>query len=399
MQNKLYPNLVKALYQLLEDIIIKNRYADKALESTFKINKKWGSRDRHFIASNVYDIIRYRRLLNQLSGREDDPESLFVAWYWLKNGQLPDTFLSGNYDQTIFEERKKAAEKEPAIVHSFPDWMVEIMAKDHPQELDNLMAALNQEAEVAIRCNTLKCTVDQLIKQLSSEGITINPVYPPHGFVLESRANVFRTKAFQNGWFEVQDISSQIAGLFVLAQPGMQIIDACAGAGGKSLQLSAHMLGKGRLLSMDVEEWKLKELKKRAARAGAGNIETRHIEGSKTIKRLHQKADKLVLDVPCSGSGVIRRNPDTKWKITPERLQELIKVQQEILQKYSQMVKKEGELIYITCSIFDCENRGQIDQFLNSSPNFQFVEDKSLFPDTNNYDGFYMCRLKRSQTN
>ncbi len=131
----------------------------------------------------------------------------------------------------------------------------------------------------------------------------------------------------------------------------MRVIDACAGAGGKTLHLAAMMQGKGRLLAMDVEEWKLENLKQRARRAGAHNVETRVITSSKTVKRLKESSDRVLLDVPCSGLGVLKRNPDAKWRDTAERLPVLVALQEEILQRYSQMVKVGGLLVYATCSI------------------------------------------------
>ena len=155
------------------------------------------------------------------------------------------------------------------------------------------------------------------------------------------------------------------------------------------------MNNKGKLISMDVEGFKLEELKKRAKRAGVFNVETRLIEDSKTIKRLEQKADKVLLDVPCSGIGVIKRNPDAKWKLTLEVIERTKKLQQKILAEYSQMVKINGELVYSTCSILQSENKKQVDQFLSNNVNFEFVKDLSIMP-SQGFDGFYMALLKRT---
>jgi 16S rRNA (cytosine967-C5)-methyltransferase len=177
----------------------------------------------------------------------------------------------------------------------------------------------------------------------------------------------------------------------------MRVIDACAGAGGKTLHLAALMQNKGRILALDTEEWKLKELKKRARRADASNlIETRLIDSTKAIKRLAQSADRLLLDVPCSGLGVLRRNPDAKWKLSPEFLARMHTLQQELLASYSAMVKPGGILVYSTCSILPSENRAQIDRFLaGPGKGFEFLEDEALMPSAG-FDGFYMCRLRRT---
>jgi len=210
-----------------------------------------------------------------------------------------------------------------------------------------------------------------------------------------SDAALFRTKAFADGWFEQQDAGSQQVAAALEVSPGMRVIDACAGAGGKTLHLAAMMEGKGRLLAMDVEEWKLENLKQRARRAGAHNVETRVITSSKTVKRLKESADRVLLDVPCSGLGVLKRNPDAKWRDTAERLPVLVALQAEILQRYSQMVKVGGLLVYATCSILPEENRQQVDKFLAANENYRLRDDHTVSPAATGFDGFYMARIER----
>ena len=212
---------------------------------------------------------------------------------------------------------------------------------------------------------------------------------------VDQRINLFNSQIFKDGWVEVQDYASQQVGSFVNPVPGERIIDACAGGGGKALHLAALMGNKGRIIALDVEASKLENLKKRTRRASAQIVEARWIDNNKVIKRLEGQADKLLLDVPCSGSGVIRRNPDAKYRITPDYVKNLVTVQQEILQNYSRMVKPGGDLVYVTCSLFPIENEGQIQTFLHSNPSFKFVEDKHLWPSEFGYDGFYMAKLRR----
>src|SRR5690606_31146175 len=179
----------------------------------------------------------------------------------------------------------------------------------------------------------------------------------PDALILDERTNVFRNPAFKEGMFEVQDASSQLVAQALAVEPGMRVIDACAGAGGKSLHIASLMQNKGKVLSMDIEEWKLQQTKLRARRDGVSIIERKVIEGSKTIKRMKETADRLLLDVPCSGLGVLRRNPDTKWKLTEESIEKVRKTQQEILQSYPSMVKPGGQMVYATCSILPSENQ------------------------------------------
>ena len=175
----------------------------------------------------------------------------------------------------------------------------------------------------------------------------------------------------------------------------MRVVDACAGAGGKSLHLAALMKNKGTLISLDTEGWKLEELKKRARRNGVHIIETRAIESTKTIKRLHNSADRLLLDVPCSGIGVLRRNPDAKWKLAPEFLDNVRTIQAKILADYSKIIKIGGQLVYATCSILPSENELQVQKFLAENANFKFIAERKVSPAEDGFDGFYMARLER----
>ncbi|MCL4125146.1 UNVERIFIED_CONTAM: hypothetical protein GTU68_009202 [Idotea baltica] len=177
----------------------------------------------------------------------------------------------------------------------------------------------------------------------------------------------------------------------------MRVVDACAGAGGKTLHIASLMENKGQIIAMDIYANKLHELKRRAKRNGAHNIETRAIESTKTIKKLYDKADRVLIDSPCSGLGVLRRNPDAKWKLQPDFLDKIRKTQQEILQQYSRMVKVDGKLVYATCSVLPSENQNQVQEFLNSESgkNFTLVKDKKVSAHKSGFDGFYMALLER----
>jgi 16S rRNA (cytosine967-C5)-methyltransferase len=185
---------------------------------------------------------------------------------------------------------------------------------------------------------------------------------------------------------------------FLGAEPGMRVIDACAGAGGKTLHLSAMMENKGQLLALDIYPGKLKELRKRAKRAGAHNIETRLITSSKVIKRLSDTADRVLIDAPCTGLGVLRRNPDAKWKLQSDFVEKVRDTQLDLLTRYSQMLRRGGKLVYATCSILPSENQQQVDAFLKSKAGreFQLLKVSSLLPSREGFDGFYMALLERT---
>ncbi len=393
---KLYKNLVNSIAETLTDIFVKNRYADKALEKLFKQNPKWGSRDRRFVAEAVYDIVRNYRLYAELAQSPKNFWFITAVWLILKDIELPSWQEFLHVDPAFILKQKERLKTQVAVYQSYPDWLWQLGENELGKNVwETEAVAMNQQAEVVLRVNTLKTTVQKLKEEFANEKIeTIFIQNNTNALQLVKRENVFKNKYFAEGWFEVQDAGSQQIGEFVNPKPTDLVIDACAGAGGKSLQLAALMQNKGKIISMDVEAWKLEELKKRARRAGAFNIETRVIEDSKTVKRLESKADKILLDVPCSGLGVIKRNPDAKWKLNAETIERTKLLQQKIITEYSTMVKTGGSLIYSTCSILPSENKQQVDVFLKANLNFEFIKDTTILP-SQGYDGFYMCELKK----
>lgn len=393
---KLYKNLSLAVVEILQSIFEDNKYADKAIEKAFKANPRWGSRDRRFIAETTYDIVRWYRWLQEIaSAKKGDYWSLLAGWLIWKNIDLPDWDEFKNLNITAF---KQNLEKEYplAVKQSIPDWMNLAGEQEIGEHWEKELKSLNQEADVVLRVNTLKITKKELASRLEGEGVDTHAI---EGFrdavALRSRQNVFGTESFKEGLFEVQDAGSQLIAPFLQVEPGMRIVDACAGAGGKTLHLAALLQNKGRIIALDTEDWKLTELKKRARRAGATNIEIRVIDSSKTIKRLVHSADRLLLDVPCSGLGVLKRNPDAKWKLNEDYLEKVKEVQRKILSEYSVMVKPGGLIVYATCSILPSENEEQVRQFILNNPDgFELIGDRHAWP-SEGFDGFYMALIKK----
>jgi len=393
---KLYRNLSIAVVEALAAIFDDNRYADKVIEKIFKQNKKWGARDRKFIAESVYEIVRWLRLFQAASeSLHRDYWSLLGTWIIWKGLELPPYPEFDNLNYKKVSERLKASYA-PAIQQSIPNWLDDLGRKELKERWDHELPFLNEEASVVLRVNKLKTSLSDLRELLLENNIetSVDNRFED-ALILTKRSNVFASQSFKDGLFEVQDAGSQLIAPYTRAEAGMRVIDACAGAGGKSLHLSAMMQNRGKIIAMDTEEWKLDELKKRARRAGAMNIETRVIESSKSIKRLHESADRLLLDVPCSGLGVLRRNPDAKWKLSPEYIEKVKEVQQKILSDYSSMLKKGGLMVYSTCSILPSENTDQVHQFIsNHSDLFKLIEEKSVWP-SEGFDGFYMAVIEK----
>lgn len=387
--------LLQAIVNALSVIFNENKYADKVIEKTLKENAKFGGRDRRFVAETTYDMVRNYRLLAQLAGTESGFWEMLGVYFILKHMPMPDERDFKNLNEKKVLDAYKAL-KDEKILQAYPDWLWELGESELGKEVwEKEAKALNEQAEVVLRVNTLKTKKQILLKFLTEQEIEVEPLEDHEdALVLLTRQNLFQNELFKLGLFELQDAGSQQISEFLQVEPGMRVIDACAGGGGKSLHIAALMQNKGRIISMDVTQWKLDELKKRARRAGAGNIEARLIEGSKTIKRLESTADRLLLDVPCSGMGVIKRNPDAKWKLNPEFIARTKELQQKILGEYSGMIKPGGMLVYSTCSILPSENKNQVDTFLAGNKNFEFIKDKTIFP-SQGFDGFYMALLKR----
>lgn len=397
--NKLHRILIIGLQQALFQAFFEDKYADKVIEKVLKANKKWGSKDRAFVAESFYDIIRWKRKLAFYMQEDIKPANLYklIVTYLLYNGYELPTFEEFN---GINFKKVQAGFKykidNPAIEHSVPDWLYEKVKTYYPDEVDEIFEALNEPAEVYLRVNTLKTTAEELIKKLSVDNVQALHVEGfDNALVLKERKNLFRTQAFEDGWFEVQDLSSQMVAEALNPKPGSRVFDVCAGAGGKTLHLASLMQNKGQIIALDLYEWKLQELKRRARRAGAHNIETRPIV-AKTIKRLKDSADYLLIDAPCTGLGVLKRNPDSKWKLDEAFIERIKKEQAEILQSHSRTLREGGRMVYATCSILPEENQMQVATFLSNNPDFKLVKEDVLLPHINGNDGFFIAVLEKN---
>jgi 16S rRNA (cytosine967-C5)-methyltransferase len=400
---KFHLNLLNAVCLSISHIFDDNKYADKVLERVLKSNNRWGARDRAFIAENTYDMVRYWRLIRTVAELEthelnqQNLYTLFGTWQILKGAPIPNWEEFKNVDVKKIEHNYKILKTQRKIVHSVPDWLDDLAIKELGKQWNQEVEALNLTAPVVIRVNNLKTNKADLAKSLKEKEIVTEIVQGcKDALILKERQNLFITEEFKNGLFEVQDASSQLVAEMMQLEPGMKVVDACAGAGGKSMHIASIMQNKGRIISLDTEQWKLDELKKRGRRAGVCNIETRLIEGTKTIKKLHDFADRVLLDVPCSGLGVIKRNPDAKWKLSIEFIEKVKQQQKEILENYSKIVKPGGKMVYATCSILPSENFLQVETFLKNHPEFTLEEEKRLYPSQTGFDGFYMARLVKA---
>lgn len=381
-------------------------YADKVVALALKKDKRWGSKDRKFVAETIYEIVRWKRLYAEIAEvkepfTRDNVWRLFAVWAVLRGITLPDWKYFENTPVRRIKGKFDELSKIRKFKESIPDWMDEIGIQELGEEKwSKEISAQNQQAEVILRVNTLKTTKEKLRAILMDDNIETEFLKEyPDALILKERANVFMTQAFKDGLFEVQDASSQLVAYYLDVEPGMRVVDTCAGAGGKTLHLASLMQNKGQLIAMDIYESKLKQLKTRAKRNGVHNVEFRVIDSTKVIKKLHEKADRVLIDAPCSGLGVLKRNPDSKWKLQPEFIDNIKKVQSEVLENYSKIVKPGGKLVYATCSVLPSENQEQIKHFLNteSGKNFNFVKEHKVLAHESGFDGFYMALLERKK--
>jgi 16S rRNA (cytosine967-C5)-methyltransferase len=402
---KLYPNLVKAITEALEEIFTNGAYADITVEQTLKKDARWGARDRKFIAGNIYDIVRWYRLYQScLIDKQQSLHlyySIFAVAHIIKGFELPPWEEFASIDASAIKEAYQKSIKIRKLKASIPDWLDDMgLQQFGEKEWEKEIDALNQEAEVYIRANSLKTTTSKLQTDLTKENVETEIVqdvlfqHQEKPIKITKRQRLQQLESYKNGLFEIQDAASQLVAPFLQLKAGMKVIDACAGAGGKALHITSLMQNKGSILAMDLEGKKLEELERRAHRAGVRIINT-SIVTKEIILKNKDSADRLLLDVPCSGLGVLKRNPDAKWKLTPTFMDEIQKTQASILNDYSIMLKPGGLMVYATCSILPVENQLQVQHFLEKNPGkYELINEQRIMP-SQGYDGFYMACIKR----
>lgn len=393
-------HILNTLSQALVEVFEKGKHADRMIDKYMRVNKNWTGGDRSFFAEAVYGIVRHKRNLEFIAESEE-LWPVIAAYLTTKNLKPVIRPEFKNIDTAKIQSRRKA-QKPAAVEHSFPDWLFELGQNEFAAQWPAIMQGLNKEPEIFLRANTLKTSAEKLIQNLNSEKISAakikGPVSLPDGVHVPERGNIFATRAFKNGEFEMQDAGSQSIAPLLQVEPGQHVVDACAGSGGKSLHLAALMQNKGKIVAMDVHDFKLQDLKQRASRAGAAIVETKLVDSPKTIQRLENSFDRVLIDSPCSGLGVLRRNPDTKWKLSLEQINSVCDLQRDILSRYSGMCRPGGKMVYATCSILKRENEEQIKWFLNSTAgkSWELLSEHRIWPHINGFDGFYAAVLAKS---
>ncbi len=398
-------SLIGHAVELLKLIDGSKQPADKIVSNFFHDRRYLGSKDRRWISETLFGMIRNRRYIEALleqyliehpfhvdldaSQRRHLP--LYAAYATTRPDANPAEISSAlwktsfpaielsSFVESIRQHQSLEFLGDDPIIrlgvkHSFQDWMVQEWLEQFDGECENLLQVLNRPANITLRVNTRKASLEDCQIRLESNGIGTTPArLAPAGLVASKRFNAQTTTAFTDGWFEMQDEGSQIVSLLAHPAPGNVVIDACAGTGGKSLHLAELMNDQGELIAIDVDAGRLRELERRAARAGIHCVKP-VLAGDVQAENFFSKADLVLVDAPCSGVGTIRRNPAFKWSVTEDLVDHYAGMQSAILGDNSRYVKPGGRLVYVTCSLLRKENEEVVDKFLAGHPEFQPVE-------------------------
>ena len=392
--------------------------ADAALSMFFRAHPMIGQRDRSTIAESVFAALRRRRLLERVARTHDWRPLVLATWSTLLGANLReiDPWLRGDEAVWLAEVKREAKGPQPFEVEcDLPDWVIERLRPrfDDPALLE-LARGLLAAAPLDLRANLMKSTREVVITRLGRDGLraTATP-YSPEGVRLEEKPAINRHPLFLDGSIEIQDEGSQLLCHLVAPKRGEMVVDFCAGAGGKTLALGALMRSTGRLYAFDISPGRIAKLKPRLARSGLSNVHPQRIERTNDarVKRLADKIDRVLVDAPCSGLGTLRRNPDMKWRQTPEDVSELVEKQKGILSGAARLVKPGGRLVYATCSILREENQEVVEDFLGNNVQFalrpageilkrerialEMGEYFELWPHRHGTDGFFAAVMER----
>ena len=418
MKARFTPALFAHAEAVLGQLLRFEHPADAVVSRYFREHRQLGHADRAFVAETVFAVLRRRRSLDARCGepvtlRRLLLAALSIARGWSQRELAP--VLKGNEEEWLAGVKASREEElPPAVRCDVPDWLYARLEAQYGGDESLLLArAMNQSAPLDLRVNTLKNELDGVLKQLAADGIAADPApLSPIGIRLRDKPALAKNPLFLDGAFEVQDEGSQLLGYLVEPKRGEMVVDFCAGAGGKTLLLGAMMKNTGRLYAFDVSDKRLTNLKPRLARSGLSNVHPGRIEHERDmkVKRLAGKADRVLVDAPCSGLGTLRRNPDLKWRQDEKSVAELNAKQASILEAAATLVKPGGRLVYATCSLLREENEAIVEAFLTKHEGFALVPASSvlarhgialegdmlrLLPHRHNTDGFFAAVLER----
>jgi 16S rRNA (cytosine967-C5)-methyltransferase len=381
---------LKAVLELLETVLNEQnkKPADDIFVEYCRGRRYIGSKDRQFIAQYFFDILRYFNGIQKALADQFTLINAILLYWFFKNESFKGLHEEHQYGLVLPKENVlRYLEAANAVLKenlcTVPQWTEKYFKQLGPNYKLHI-EALHKEASFDIRINPLLTTRDEVLKILKSEGIgACKTKLSFVGLRLEERVALQGLDIWKKGFIEIQDEGAQVVSVLCDAQPGDSVLDYCAGAGGKTLLLSSLMANKGKIVATDLHSWRLDHAKKRLKRAQAFNVQIKPLDEKKWWKRHEGTFDRVLIDVPCSGSGTWRRNPDMKRRFTQTDLDELVIVQQNILNIAKKYVQPKGFLIYATCSLWGVENQQQIAQFLTENIDFSLVDIQAIFEKNN----------------
>lgn len=412
------PGLVKAATAAVDLVLPLVHPADAVLREFFGSHRELGSHDRAFVAESVFAVLRHKRLLEHLVPQSTPRKLVLAALVKLQGhslSQLEPVLKDEDRDWTAALKAANVESLPPAVRLSLPDWVYDrLVAGGSEQEALEFGRAMLKPAPLDLRVNTVLADRESVLKELQAAGFEAKPTpYSPAGIRLSGKPAINRHPLFTGGAIEVQDEGSQLLAYLLAPKRREMVVDFCAGAGGKTLALGALMQSQGRLYAFDISEKRLNNLKPRLKRSGLSNVHPQLIQSENDIriKRLGGKVDRVLVDAPCSGLGTLRRNPDLKWRQSPQSVTELAAKQAAILRSSATLLKPGGRLVFATCSILAEENDAVVEDFLASRPDFHLLDcqqvlDESrialqsgrflqLRPQTHGTDGFFAAVMER----
>lgn len=413
--------------------------ADRALESVLRRRRPLWASERRAVAERVYALVRRQALVEHALDRgigaafgrvpRTTADALRFAALAVLDGADPEaTRRAFGFSAELAAGLSAAAridtllaalpaDERVALRASVPAWIARaVSAEVGEAELEAALAALNARAPLCARANALKTDRGRLAAALAAEGVSSRPTrFAQDGLILDDRRNAFSLPAFKAGWFEIQDEGSQIVAEMVGARPGERVVDACAGAGGKTLALAAAMANRGEVVAIDVDVVRLEAMRRRARRAGAHNVRTRVVaaddRADAELADLRGRADRVLVDVPCSGLGALRRNPDARWRIAPDDVERHAARQIGLLERFAPLARPGGLVVYATCSLLARENEALVAEFRRRHPTYAVVpvpqllggaradalsagDALRLWPHRHGTDGFYAVGIR-----
>ncbi len=401
------------VFEVLSTILARPTIPADSIVSRFYRDRRYlGSHDRGCIADITYDILRgvlrHRKLLDRylIPDAIDRAAALHIVCWLTEQGLTVPTHILADFmpiaphaidqvperlDRALRDLAGRKTTEQLAVASGLPVWVVEAISSRFHENVEDALAGFNRQAPITLRANRLLTSRERLVDSLAQDGIASSPgIYSPDAILLEHRLNAHGLRQFRSGWFEVQDEGSQMLSIMLDPHPGWSVFDACAGGGGKTLHLSAIMRGKGGVFAHDINDRRLSDLRPRLKRSSAQNVRTMyHEEYRQRLAQLEGTFDAVLIDAPCSGTGVLRRNPGARLSIDRDMVSRMTRTQAGILKEYSRLAKPGGLVLYATCSLLDEEDEAQVDRFLEGTDGWVTVPIEGIDPSMVTSAGYY----------